>query len=322
MVTRTLLSGRDLSVNNLDTTGYVIADINNYDEIIVEMNYLNGGAGAPSIRFSTDGGSTFLSGASDYQQSVMGQNGVAASHADISACFTAGNDPVVGRVHIFNPGSDQIKTFLNTQAGGQNEFAWRLQHPTSLAVHNAMLIYSTSGTFNSGHVDVWGVSYGESRVELLNRDLSAENLATSSSITLSGIDQYDEIHTYLSGVDFSTNGTDRTILFQLSSDGGNTFSSTLGDYRASFIGTSAAVMGDRADLPLGFAGSDLNAYGRIFFADKAAANTAISVQGHGVSAWYIHNGYRTTAQVDNAMRIFSNGADAVAGRIVVYGYNY
>lgn len=323
MATKTLIESYDLSVTNLDTTGFVVTGIDAYDEIVVDLLNLTAGVAAdPVFRLSTDGGSTFLSGASDYQHTSRTTTSITHPRGTTSWISTSSGTSVVGKVNIYNPGSADLNTFIVALSGGSTSSGWRVYNPAVSAVHNALLIATTVSSFTGGLIKVYGINYGSNRTLLLDHNFVTSNLTTSGSLIVTDLDDYDEIHTFTSGVG-PTSGSTGSILSHLSSDNGATFRETAGAYYESRDSLSKKSMGatDRFSF-VHYDGGGGHGFNRINFHKESGAKTVGCTLCHGATHMMFNNAFSNTASVDNAIRFRASFANITQGRMVVYGYNY
>lgn len=159
---------------------------------------------------------------------------------------------------------------------------------------------------------------GVASVVLADINLSARDLRIGQSpLSITGIDDFFEIV-----IDhYATAATTAEFKIRLSSDGGVNWEDAAGDYTASFFNaTSTTRLSTAFNAALPIAQSSATSMGLAVMGGMGNANarTFISAQCFGNASEYKAHIVRTTAQVDDAMLIFSDAAHT-GGRLVVVG---
>jgi hypothetical protein len=145
------------SVASVDLTGFVPADYTSYEIELINVVPVNDGV-SPSLRTSSDGGSTYDSGASDYRYTTLTGSAIILGQALGS---DAGEDGISGIVRISGPDLAK-KTIMTYQVGGfittgslsgVSSYASRL----SSADVNGVQFYFSSGNIESGTIVFRGI---------------------------------------------------------------------------------------------------------------------------------------------------------------------
>lgn len=139
-----------------------------FTSYLIEIDNLIGSVGASTlIRTSSDGGSSFDAGASDYKyifnrvndaSSVTGYD--RSSAASSIACAFAADGPVNGTIHIFSPSEvQQCSMSISTVQFLSGTFYASRGGGARVAVANvdAIRITRLSGTMTSGKISMYGI---------------------------------------------------------------------------------------------------------------------------------------------------------------------
>lgn len=151
---------REYDILTIDGVG--VADFS-FVQIALRDLFFTGHTGSPDIgiRFSTDGGSTWISGASDYrtiEYSAIISNGTDRSYGVI-ADFAANDD---NSILISNLNAVMPTTAVTHELGTSvvNPARWGIMTKNSVAIHDAIQIYIGGGggtpVFEGGTLDLVG----------------------------------------------------------------------------------------------------------------------------------------------------------------------
>jgi hypothetical protein len=155
VISKTVIS---TSVASVDLTGFVPADYTSYEIELINVVPVNDSVVA-SLRTSSDGGSTYDSGASDYQYTTT--TGSAIILLNVILGSDAGEDGISGVVRISGPDLAK-KTIMTYQFGGfsasgslsgVSSYAARL----SSAEVDGVQFYFSAGNIESGTIVFRGV---------------------------------------------------------------------------------------------------------------------------------------------------------------------
>jgi hypothetical protein len=152
-VNKTVLADTDL--NTLSEV--VVTGIDNYDWIQVDLN-LAASAGVVAGELSTDGGSTWLNGASDMRRNYLfdTSSGVNIA-ADAADAAPAGQSSISLRWDIRNMDNADMRTSLTGLRGYGSVALEEMWLSDVAAVHDAFRIVARSSTFTAGHVTISGI---------------------------------------------------------------------------------------------------------------------------------------------------------------------
>ena len=158
-------------------------------------------------------------------------------------------------------------------------------------------------------------------------DLSVNNLDTSG-LEVTGIDSYDEILVVFSGVNASAT---MDLRVRLSNDGGTTYESGASDYSYGYIGASGtsyihdnSELSTRINVAKNNNDATLRLWGsfHVYEPGRSDFKTLVTALTSSPEATYCVAGERETAEVNDALKIFTSTGSCTSGTIKVYGISY
>ena len=141
-------SSADFDDGDIDST---------YDTYIFVFENVEMSTGGIELRISTDGGSTYKSGATDYGYAYLGF-GSADDLTANSVPLSGGGDAVSGMVRMYGPATGERTTFTWDLVGGGSGHVWRIgsaRYNTATVV-DAVRIFG-SGTI-TGTITLYGIT--------------------------------------------------------------------------------------------------------------------------------------------------------------------